>query len=97
MHPPQLDIVSPNHVSDFGAVVTTSESASSGSGGEVATEEQASGPVETAMDDQEESRKPQIAKRPITPSRAEVESHLPLHLEYRSWCPHCVAGKGTSM
>ena len=21
-------------------------------------------------------------------------AHLPLHLEFRSWCPHCVAGKG---
>ena len=45
----------------------------------------------------EESRKPNIAKRPYTPTRAEIEAHLPLHLEYRSWCPHCVAGKGISM
>ena len=45
----------------------------------------------------EETRKPNIAKRPYTPTRAEVEAHLPLHLEYRSWCPHCRAGKGVSM
>ena len=44
----------------------------------------------------EESRKPNIARRPLTPSKQEVEDHLPLHLEYRSWCPHCVAGKGIS-
>ena len=44
----------------------------------------------------EETRKPQVARRPYTPTAAEVEAHLPLHLEYRSWCPHCVAGKGIS-
>ena len=44
-----------------------------------------------------ETRKPQVAKRPHTPTRAELEAHLPLHLEYRSWCPHCRAGRGISM
>ena len=44
-----------------------------------------------------ETRKPQVAKRPYTPTRAELEAHLPLHLEYRSWCPHCRAGRGISM
>ena len=44
-----------------------------------------------------EVRKPQIARRPYTPTRAEVEAHLPLHLEYRSWCKHCRAGKDISM
>ena len=43
-----------------------------------------------------ESRKPNIARRPYTPSKAEVDEHLPLHLEYRSWCPHCVAGNRIS-
>ena len=41
----------------------------------------------------EETRKPQIARRPYTPTAAEVEAHLSLHLEFRSWWPHCVAGK----
>ena len=44
--------------------------------------------------DSDETRKPPIARRPYTPTAAEVEAHLPLHLEFRSWCPHCVAGKG---
>ena len=44
-----------------------------------------------------ETRKPQVARRPYTPTKAELESHLPLHLEYRSWCPHCRAGRGISM
>ena len=42
----------------------------------------------------EEARAPRIARRPNTPTKAEVEEHMPLHIHYRSWCPHCVAGKG---
>ena len=26
-------------------------------------------------------------------TKAEVLGHYPLHLNYRSWCKHCVAGK----
>ena len=46
---------------------------------------------------EEETRKPNIAKRPYMPTRAEVESHLPLHLEFRSWCELCRHGKGLPM
>ena len=49
---------------------------------------------ESQEESQEETRKPQVARRPYTPTAAEVEAHLPPHLEFRSWCPHCVAGKG---
>ena len=45
----------------------------------------------------EEIRAPRVARRPYTPSKTEVEAHYPLHLEYRSWCPHCRAGRGISM
>ena len=51
---------------------------------------------QSASAEGEESRKPNIARRPPTPSKADVEEHLPLYLEYRSWCPHCIAGKGIS-
>ena len=37
-----------------------------------------------------------IARKPLLPTKAEIESHYPLHLEYRSWCKHCVSGKGRS-
>ena len=47
--------------------------------------------------EEEENRKPKIAKRPYMPTRAEVESHLPLHLGFRSWCMHCRHGKGLPM
>ena len=35
-------------------------------------------------------------KRPDAPTKQELEEHLPTHLPYRSWCPHCVAGRGIS-
>ena len=41
-----------------------------------------------------EARKPRIARVPKTPTRADIEAHFPLHVEYRDWCPHCVAGRG---
>ena len=40
-----------------------------------------------------EVRKPRIARRPLLPTKAEIDEHYPLHLNYRSWCAHCVAGK----
>ena len=41
----------------------------------------------------EEARQPRIGRRPILPTKAEIDEHFPLHLNYRSWCEHCVAGK----
>ena len=32
----------------------------------------------------------------MAPTKAEVEEHNRTHAEYRSWCPHCVAGKSVS-
>ena len=43
----------------------------------------------------EEARKPRVARRPQTPTQNDLDEHLPLHLHYRSWCPDCVAGRGT--
>ena len=45
------------------------------------------------MEDEEERRKPRVGLRPVQPTRAEVAEHYPLHLNYRSWCDHCRAGK----
>ena len=44
----------------------------------------------------EEVRKPKPAARPYTPTRAEVYGHEVTHLPYRSWCKHCVFGRGVS-
>ena len=43
-----------------------------------------------------EVRKHRTANKPILPTKSEIEEHFPLHLQYRSWCPHCVAGKARS-
>ena len=42
--------------------------------------------------EEEEGRKPNVGKRPVAPTQAEIDEHYPLHLNYRSWCPHCRAG-----
>ena len=44
----------------------------------------------------EESRRPRIARRPQTPTKAEYDAHMTLHADYRDWCPDCVAGRGIS-
>lgn len=49
-----------------------------------------------AVEEDQEYRAPVIAPRPIAPTKAQLDEHLPLHLHYRSWCPHCVFGKGHS-
>ena len=41
----------------------------------------------------DEVRRPRVGRRPILPTKADLEEHYPLHLNYRSWCEHCVAGK----
>ena len=40
-----------------------------------------------------EVRPPRVARRPVLPTKADIAEHFPLHLQYRSWCKHCVAGK----
>ena len=42
----------------------------------------------------EEGLRPQRVKNPMEPSRQEWEEHCITHLPYRSWCPHCVRGRG---
>ena len=38
-------------------------------------------------------RKPKAAKQPEVPTKAERDSHYPLHINYRSWCYDCVRGR----
>ena len=45
---------------------------------------------------EEEVRKPKPAARPYTTTRAEIYEHEVTHLPYRSWCRHCVHGRGVS-
>ena len=38
--------------------------------------------------------KMRMRRSPKEPTRAEVEAHRLTHLPYRSWCRHCVRGRG---
>ena len=51
------------------------------------------------LDEDEEAgdRKVQRMQDPRTPSETEVEEHNLAHLPYRSWCRHCVKGRGKEL
>ena len=55
---------------------------------------------EEQMEDENHSdfgeRQPRVGRRPNAPTRKEIDEHFPLHANYRSWCPHCQAGRSTS-
>ena len=53
----------------------------------------------TEFDVQEETgpRVPVKAADPKLPTPEEVDTHNLTHLPCRSWCPHCVRGKGKTM
>ena len=42
----------------------------------------------------EESRVPKRMQNPMLPSKAEREMHELTHVPFRSWCEHCVRGRG---
>ena len=44
---------------------------------------------EECQNTEDEARVPRAFKRPDAPTKQELEEHLPTHLPYRSWCPHC--------
>ena len=48
------------------------------------------------IEDAEVARRPRIARRPQTPTKAEVDDHMVLPADYRDWCLDCVAGRGVS-
>ena len=72
-------------------------SRSSVSGGPEAEGRETMASEESAIEEEtEESRRPRIAKRPQMLTKAEYDSHMTLHADYRDWCPDCVAGRGIS-
>jgi len=44
----------------------------------------------------EEGQEAVIPTAPVRPTEAEVEIHNATHIPFRSWCPHCVAGRAKS-
>ena len=46
-----------------------------------------------------EEQQARMVKRPHDPgkpTRKEIEEHLPTHWPFRSWCRHCVRGRGVA-
>lgn len=63
---------------------------------EEAADEHGDAEMTEALGEQsEEGRLPRRAVSPLDPSESEVEDHrLTGHAVFRSWCPHCVRGRG---
>ena len=49
---------------------------------------------ETEIEPEEETADLKVGVDPIQPSAADVAEHRVTHMPYRSWCQHCVAGRG---
>ena len=45
------------------------------------------------LEDTDEAIKVKVMSSPSPPSRQEMLEHNISHMPFRSWCPHCVAGK----
>merc|ERR1712026_445249 len=43
---------------------------------------------------EEEGKKAKAMPTPTTPTKKEREEHEITHIPYRSWCEHCVRGRG---
>ena len=58
---------------------------------------EAEGGIEGEMQEEAESGSRRVVKLqdPKKPTEEEVKEHQLTHLPFRSWCKHCVAGKGT--
>ena len=81
-----LSPISPNHREDLdgadGAVV-------------IQNGEDAEGLVASDLEE-EEAREVRRPHDPGKPTKKEIEEHLPLHWPFRSWCRHCVRGRGVA-
>ena len=49
---------------------------------------------ETISLEEEEGVKVRIGKMERAPTKEEVMAHMVNHIPFRSWCAHCVKGKG---
>ena len=65
---------------------------------ETAKEDAVVGPPVLSEEDRPdyEVRKHKTARRPLLPTKAEIDDHYPFNVTYRSWCKHCVAGTARS-
>ena len=49
---------------------------------------------ESMQDEAEEGRRHLFRKSENQPSSQEAQEHMKTHIPYRSWCAHCVRGRG---
>ena len=52
------------------------------------------GEDESMQEGADEGRRPMFRKSENQPSSQEVQEHMKTHIPYRSWCAHCVRGRG---
>ena len=45
-------------------------------------------------DEDEEGQQPKVIRSPKAPTKSEREEHEATHLSFRSWCTHCLRGRG---
>ena len=64
-----------------------------GGGGVSSPPQGPAGPDEEEEDEGEEAKPISPRRGPHDPTRVEWEAHQATHLPFRSWCPHCVAGR----
>lgn len=70
-----------------------SEGGSSSSGGNTGTAVEAA--PEAIEETSDEAMKPKMIPIPYQPTAAQIEEHEMIgHVQYRSWCRHCVAARG---
>ena len=52
--------------------------------------------IEDVEEESEEAVAPKGFPSPTIPTRSEREEHEKTHVQFRSWCKHCVCGRGMS-
>ena len=60
-----------------------------------AAPEEAAQVIDMGIDNEDEV-KVVVAKNPELPSQEEIDRHNVTHMPYRSWCRHCIMGRGRS-
>ena len=50
--------------------------------------------IDDECNEEEEGRTPKVRRRPKQPSKKEIEEHEATHIPFRSWCRHCLRGRG---
>ncbi len=53
-------------------------------------------PLEEGEELLQEGKPIKILRGPVKPTKLEIEEHEHSHIPFRSWCPHCVRGRGQS-